>query len=59
MSTERPAAADDTRKHRKDRGANAPGRPLSGLVVGLLRPYDGWLAVVLAAMLVEIARNGV
>ena len=39
------------------RGPGPDSPPLSGLIVDLLRPYRGWLAVVLAAMLVEIAMS--
>src|SRR3982751_3707772 len=34
---------------------NAPQQGMSRLVLGLVRPYSGWLAIVLAAMLVETA----
>lgn len=36
------------------RAARTPARPTGHLVLDLVRPYHGWLAIVLAAMLVEV-----
>ena len=49
-------AGDAAPKHAKH--AKQPSEPaLGGLVLALIRPYRGWLAIVLAAMLVEIAMS--
>ncbi|MDM0031307.1 ABC transporter ATP-binding protein [Variovorax sp. J22P271] len=61
MSTPLPAelpAAPETPQHSATRVARhaalAQGQDTTRLVRGLLKPYRGWLAIVLAAMLVEI-----
>ena len=44
-------------KHGKHAGSEPPKVAISGLVFALVRPYRGWLGIVLAAMLVEIAMS--
>ena len=54
-------AAPETPQHSATRVARhaalSQGQDTTRLVLGLLKPYRGWLAIVLAAMLVEIAMS--
>lgn len=52
-----PSTPAETATSVDTRGATTQERPTPPLVIELLRPYRGWLAVVLAAMLVEIAMS--
>ncbi len=38
-------------------GADPPEKPMMSLVLELVRPYRGWLAIVFTAMMFEIAMS--
>jgi len=59
MSTQSPsdAAGKPVPASASAQDASPSEKALSGLVIGLLRPYRGWLLIVFIAMLVEIAMS--
>ena len=51
------AATDVPAKRAAGHEASRPARSMRHLVLELIRPYRGWLAIVFAAMMVEIAMS--